>query len=88
MTTAKFKQMSQFLRQPAWEATNNGAERAGRAFAPHFNLRSQEAIAGALTVTACLRKEAATRPVAQPLHCCQRGRKKRVAAPINSGDGR
>lgn len=91
MHPAKFEQLSQFLQQPEWEATNNGAERAGRAFrhrqAPHFNLRSQEAIAGAITVTACLRKEAVTRPAAAPLHTCQRGRKKRVAQPIGSGDG-
>ncbi len=83
---AKFEQLSQFLQQPEWEATNNGAERAGRAFrhrqAPHFNLRSQEAIGGMITVTACLRKEAVTQAVAPPLHTCQRGRKKRTAQPV------
>jgi len=78
ITSAKFEQLSQFLQQPEWEATNNGAERAGRAFrhrqAPHFNLRSQEVIANALTVMACLRKEAATTPPSPQLHTCQRGR--------------
>lgn len=80
VTPTKFEQMSQFLHQPEWEATNNGAERTGRAFrhrqAPHYNLRSQEAIANALTVMACLRKEAATTPPAPQLHTCQRGRTK------------
>ncbi len=80
MTAAKFEQMSQFLRQPEWEATNNGAERAGRAFrhrqAPHFNLRKKDTIAAAITVSACLQKEAATAPETAPLHTCQRGRKK------------
>ena len=86
VTPAKFEQLSHFLQQPQWEATNNGAERAGRAFrhhqAPHFNLRSQETIAGTITVVACLRKTAATRPAAPPLHTCQRGRKNRATAPI------
>jgi transcriptional regulator with XRE-family HTH domain len=87
---AKFEQLSHFLRQPEWEATNNGAERAGRAFrhrqAPHFNLRSKEAIGGAITVTACLRKEVLTKPVAPPLHTCQRGRRKQATSPIGSDD--
>jgi hypothetical protein len=82
--------LSHFLQQPEWEATNNGAERAGRAFrhrqAPHFNLRSKEAIGGAITVTACLRKEAVTKPAAPSLHTCQRGRKKCVAQSIGLGD--
>ena len=32
MTPERFSRISQFLRQPRWEATNNGAERTGRAF--------------------------------------------------------
>ena len=28
----RFVHLSQFLRHPSWEATNNGAERAGRGF--------------------------------------------------------
>jgi hypothetical protein len=42
--TAQFERLSPFLRNPRWEATNNGAERAGQALrhrqAPHFNLRT------------------------------------------------
>jgi len=79
ITPAKFEKLSQFLGHPDWEATNNGAERAGRAFrhrqAPHFNLRTKESIADSITVAACLHKQAAKAPVTQPLHTCQRGRK-------------
>lgn len=84
ITPAKFKQLSQFLQQPEWEATNNGAERAGRAYrhqqAPHFNLRCEEAISGTIKADteACLRKEVAVRPPIQRLHTWQRGRKERV----------
>jgi hypothetical protein len=45
-----------FLRNPAWEATNNGAERRARQFrhlqAPCFGLRTEAAIAGTLKVDA------------------------------------
>lgn len=86
VTPAKFAQMSQFLRRPAWEATNNGAERAGRTFrhrqSPHFNLRDKETIAASMTVAACLWKEAVTAPPMGPLHTCQRGRKKRIEQAI------
>jgi hypothetical protein len=82
MTDAKFEKLSQFLRHPEWEATNNGAERGGRAFrhrqAPHFNLRKEASIEQSIVVSACLRKEMALRPPAQPLHTCQRGRKRRA----------
>jgi transposase len=85
---AKFEQLSQFLQQPEWEATNNGAERTGRAFrqrqAPHFNLRRKETISGSIKVDACLRKEAATTPPLQRLHSCQRGRKKREIERVGS----
>jgi hypothetical protein len=78
MTNAKFEHLSQFLRHPEWEATNNGAERAGRAFrhrqAPHFNLRKEEFIEQAITVAACRRKETAMQAPPQPFHTCQRGR--------------
>jgi hypothetical protein len=81
ITSAKFESLSQFLRHPQWEATNNGAERAGRAFrhrqAPHFDLRKKESIANALNVMACLRKGAAMQPPLGPYHTCQRGRKRR-----------
>jgi len=85
MTAAKFEKLSSFLRHPEWEATNNGAERGGRAFrhrqAPHFNLRKEASIEQSIVVSACLRKELAMRPPAEPLHTCQRGRKRR--APSN-----
>jgi transposase/transposase-like protein len=81
-TLAKFDQLSHFLQRPEWEATNNGAERAGRSFrhrqSPHFNLRSKETIAGAITVMACMRMEAVTQPPPTAIHNCQRGCKKRM----------
>jgi hypothetical protein len=52
----RFTRLSQFLRHPTWEATNNGAERAGRAFrhlqGPHFNLRTCTSIEQALAARA------------------------------------
>lgn len=86
MTVSKFEKLSQFLRHPDWQATNNGAERRGRTFrhhqAPHFNLRTKEAIENAITVKARLFKEAATRPPPQPFHTCQRGRRKAVSLGV------
>lgn len=82
MTTAKFESLSHFLRHPDWQSTNNGAERRGRTFrhhqASHFNLRTQETIENTITVKACLFKATATRPLSQPFHTCQRGRRKAV----------
>ena len=85
MTADKFTYMSQFLRRAEWEATNNGAERAGRAFrhrqAPHFNLRSKEAIEGALIAAACQQRRATERvPMSEAIHC-PRGRKRRMTTP-------
>jgi transposase len=81
MTATKFENLGQFLRHPDREATNNGAERAGRAFrhrqAPHFNLRTKESIENSINVVACLRKAAAVQPPLEPYHTCQRGRKRR-----------
>jgi transposase-like protein len=81
ITLAKFESLSQFLRHPQWEATNNGAERAGRAFrhrqSPHFNLRQQESIENAINVIACLRKRATMRPPLGSYCTCRRGRKRR-----------
>jgi hypothetical protein len=81
MTATKFDRLSQFLRHPDWEATNNGAERAGRAFrhrqASHFNLRKKESIESSINVIACLRKAASVQPPLGPYHTCQRGRKRR-----------
>lgn len=83
MSVAHFEKLSQFLQHPAWEATNNGAERAGRAFrhrqAPPFNLRKPESVEGALIVAACQHKAAATAQAAAPIHTCQRGRQGRQA---------
>ena len=80
MTVAKFESLSQFLRHPDWQTTNNGAERRGRTFrhhqAPHFNLRTPQTIEDTITVKACLFKETAMRPLSQPFHTCQRGRRK------------
>jgi hypothetical protein len=80
MTAVKFERLSQFLRNREWEATNNGAERAGRAFrhrqAPHFNLRTEKSIENSLNVVACLRKAAAVQPPPNRYHTCQRGRKR------------
>ena len=78
LTPARFTRLSQFLRQPHWEATNNGAERTGRAFrpgqAPHFRLRTEAAIDGALRVVAFQAKERAAVPPLPFLRLCPRGR--------------
>lgn len=80
LTPARFERLSQFLRQPDWEATNNGAERAGRAFrhrqGPHFNLRKEASIERSIIASACLRQRALTEPSPQRLHTCQRGRRR------------
>jgi len=77
--TAEFDHLSHFLGHPRWEATNNGAERAGRAFrqrqAPHFKLRTKTAIEGAIVVMACQRKATATRHEHREIARCSRGRK-------------
>ena len=86
MTDAHFEQLSSFLHNPDWEATNNGAERAGRAFrhgqAPHFNLRTRESIEGALIIAACQRKMATHSVPWQQANRATRGRKQRHAAPV------
>jgi hypothetical protein len=73
-----FARLSVFLHNPEWEATNNAAERGGRAFRhgqhPHFRLRSIKAIDADLKVHACLRKDRTCSPPPQRLHHCQRGR--------------
>jgi transposase len=84
VTPGQFARLSVFLQQPHWEATNNGAERAGRAFRhlqrPHFNLRTVESIAGVLAVRACQRRAAARAGPAGAVPRCSRGRKRRAAA--------
>lgn len=76
---ARFERLSCFLRDPSWEATSNAAERMGRTFrhrqGPHFNLRTPASIAAALTVRACLQKQAATSPVMLFDNRCRRGDK-------------
>jgi len=88
ISTAQFEKLSQFLRQAHWEATNNGAERAGRAFrqlqAPHFNLRAEATITGALLVTACQRKVAATAGAEPHVNRSTRGRKPQTPAPYRA----
>jgi len=73
-----FAHLSVFLHDSSWEATNNAAERGGRAFRhtqhPHFRLRSLAAIDADLKVHACLRKERVCSPPLTRLHQCQRGR--------------
>ncbi len=79
ITPDRFAHLRQFLRHPAWEATNNGAERAGRGFrhgqGPHFNLRSVVSIEGALKVRAYRRKETADIAMPPLLALCRRGRR-------------
>jgi len=88
-TDERFGRLSPFLRNPRWEATNNGAERAGRAFrhrqGPHFNLRSRASIDQALAVTAQRRKTAATMHELQPVAAGRRGRAVQVA-PVAASD--
>jgi transposase-like protein len=77
---ARFGRLSHFLTNPAWEATNNGAERMGRAFrhlsAPHFTLRTTTAVDAALKVRACLHKQQGTQPVTALANRCSRGRRR------------
>lgn len=62
----RFERLSPFLRDPSWEATNNGAERMGRTFRhhqhPRFNLRTTASIEEALKVRATLHRAAVTSP--------------------------
>jgi hypothetical protein len=78
---ARFAQLSHCLRQPTWEATNNGAARAGRAFrhqqAPHFSWRTAGGIAGALTAAAYRHKQAQTTAPHRLPSRSARGRKRR-----------
>ncbi|HEU0212710.1 MAG TPA: hypothetical protein VFR13_01400 [Jiangellaceae bacterium] len=77
----RFARLSHFLTDPAWEATNNGAERMGRSFrhksAPHFNLRTTQAIDDALKIGAFLKKAAATAVAPVPANRSPRGRARR-----------
>lgn len=81
--TAQFERVSAFLQQEEWEATNNGAERFGRAFrhrqAPHYNLRDTESIEGAISMMASLRKTAALEQ--SPRDTARSGRGRKTKAP-------
>jgi hypothetical protein len=85
MTDAKFDKLSAFLRHPHWEATNNGAERVGRAFrhgqAPHFNLRTDDSIKAVLEAQACRQKASALGSAQQEANRATRGKKRRIATP-------
>jgi len=74
-----FRRLSAFLNDPRWEATNNAAERGGRAFRhgqhPHFRLRHITSIDADLKVRAYLKKERFCLPPPGRLHYCQRGRR-------------
>jgi len=75
---ARFTQLSHFLRNPRWEATNNGAERAGRRFrhlqGPHYNLRSVASIECALAAQAMFSSPGASVADAPEPHRSTRGR--------------
>jgi hypothetical protein len=75
---ARFRQLSHFLGQPGWEATNNRAERMGRTFrhrqGPHFNLRTTTSIERAFKVQAYQGKEAVLTPEPILENRCSRGR--------------
>jgi hypothetical protein len=81
---ARFTKLSHFLREPHWEATNNGAERMGRTFrhlqAPHFTLRTVTTLEDDLKAEAFRRKEAAGPSTSSAARRCTRGRKSRPAA--------
>jgi transposase len=86
ISAARFARLSQFLRQPEFEATNNGAERMGRAFrhrqAPHFNLREFTSLDRALQVTAQQRQHAATLQTGPGAARCRRGRQIQVPSSL------
>jgi hypothetical protein len=79
-----FVRLSAFLRNPAWEPTNNAAERSGRVFRhgqhPHFRLRLPTSIEADLKVRAYFKKERFCSPPPRRLHHCQRGRRQ-IRAP-------
>jgi transposase len=80
---AQFARLSHFLRQPAWEATNNGVERAGRAFrhaqGPHFTLRTARSVDDLLKARACVQQERTTAAPRRPHGRRTRGRPARPA---------
>ena len=83
VTPAHFEKLSHFLRHPTWEATNNGAERGGRAFrhlqGPHYNVRSEKSIHGAIELRA-QQQQARARGEPQRGTQSSRGRKPRLVS--------
>lgn len=79
---AQFLKISEFLRRPEWESTNNAAERSARAFrhlqAPHYNFRKPPSIENAIRARAWLSKEEESNWTdGVPPGRCARGRKAR-----------
>jgi transposase len=87
VTAAKFEQMSHFLKHEHWEATNNGAERAGKRFrqrqASHYNLRQADTIETSIVIDACLHRQVAESPTSHRFHHCQRGRQAQQDLNLN-----
>jgi lambda repressor-like predicted transcriptional regulator len=84
MDESRFRRVSPFLRHATWEATSNGAERAGRAFrhlqGPHFNLRSAASVEQALAATAIVQLDALKASADPPPNRSTRGRRTKVMA--------
>jgi len=79
ITETHCTKLSQFLRHAHWEATNDGAECAGRSFrheeAAHCQLRSARSVADTLTAQAVLHKARCTTPMPCPHERKARGRR-------------
>ena len=79
---AHFARRSPFLAEPAWAATNNGAERTARRFrhgqAPHFALRTRAAIDDAVKTRAFLHQEELVDTPGQRAARSRRGRPRRA----------
>jgi hypothetical protein len=79
---AQFTRLSQFLRHPQWESTNDGAERAGRGFrhgqAPHFYFRTAATIEDAIVAYAFAQRTAQTAEPYQRAQRSTRGRHPRL----------
>jgi hypothetical protein len=74
-----FQKVSRFLEHEEWEATNNGVERAGRAFRHlqrlHYNFRKPTSIENAIRARAWLTKQGSSARSTAPPGRCARGRK-------------
>ncbi len=74
----QFTCLSQFLKHPNWEGTNDGAERMGRTFrhgqAPHFYMRTPTGIEGAIVALAFTQKDARGAPPSVAPQRATRGR--------------